>query len=72
MIVSRKHKIKLHEKYFQAVLSGKKTFEVRSNHDRDYQPGDIVIMQEVDYRGEYVKPERFIKATIVTCIPARE
>ena len=35
------HKIKIKKKYYDAVLSGEKTFEIRKN-DRDYQVGDII------------------------------
>ena len=35
------HNIKIKKKYYDAVLSGEKTFEIRKN-DRDYQVGDII------------------------------
>lgn len=41
------HAIKIKEKYFKAVLSGEKTFEIRKN-DRDYQVGDIIHFVPVD------------------------
>jgi len=40
-----KHELKTLRKYFIAVGSGDKTFEVRKN-DRDYKIGDILILQE--------------------------
>lgn len=41
------HAIKIKEVYFKAVLSGKKTFEIRKN-DRNYQVGDIIHFVPVD------------------------
>lgn len=39
------HEIKIESRYFEAVLSGNKTFEVRLD-DRDYNVDDIVILHE--------------------------
>lgn len=41
------HAIKIKKKYFKAVLSGEKNFEIRKN-DRDYQVGDIIHFVPVD------------------------
>lgn len=41
------HAIKIKEKYFKAVLSGEKTFEIRKN-DRDYKVGDIIRFVPID------------------------
>ena len=41
------HAIKIKEMYFNAVLSGEKTFEIRKN-DRDYKVGDIIHFVPVD------------------------
>ena len=40
-----KHNLKILPEYFDAIVSGKKTFEVRFN-DRDYQVDDILLLQE--------------------------
>ena len=40
------HKLKTLPEYFEAVLSGKKTFEIRENTDRDFRCGDKIILQE--------------------------
>lgn len=42
-----KHELKILPKYFNRVLDGSKTFEVRNN-DRDFQAGDTVLLQEYD------------------------
>lgn len=35
------HEIKIKEDYFNAILRGEKTFELRKN-DRDYKVGDLI------------------------------
>ena len=40
-----RHYLKILPEYFDAVLSGKKTFEVRYN-DRDFKEGDLLILEE--------------------------
>lgn len=52
------HDKKLIQPYFDAVLSGSKTFEIRKN-DCNYQVGDLLILHEFDkktnqYEGAYV------------------
>ncbi len=39
------HAIKIQPQYFDAVISGKKQFEIRKN-DRDYQEGDYLALNE--------------------------
>lgn len=39
------HELKIMPEYYEAVVSGKKTFEIRYN-DRDYNVGDLLILQE--------------------------
>lgn len=46
------HYLKLVQPFFFDVLSGNKTFEIRRN-DRDYQVGDLVILQEYDMKGHF-------------------
>ena len=41
------HVVKCKHTYFEQVVTGAKKFEVRNN-DRNYQPGDIFIMQEIE------------------------
>lgn len=37
------HELKILPCYFDAVLSGRKTFEIRDNCDRGFQAGDTVM-----------------------------
>ena len=39
------HKLKIMSKYYEAILLGKKTFEVRKD-DRPYSEGDALLLQE--------------------------
>ena len=65
------HELKIWPQYYQAVASGKKTFEVREN-DRGFQAGDTVTLLEYDPDApvpfKYVKsPE--LKFTIGYVLP---
>lgn len=48
------HYIKILPEYFNAVATGRKSFEVRCN-DRKYTVGDRLIMQEVDEHGRLLR-----------------
>jgi len=39
------HELKTYDKYFDDIVNGNKTFEVREN-DRDFKVGDILILCE--------------------------
>lgn len=41
------HELKIYPRYFNAILDGKKGFEIRYN-DRNYHVGDTVILKEWD------------------------
>ena len=45
------HELKLETKYFDDIVSGRKTFELRKN-DRDYKVGDLLFLNEIAI-GEY-------------------
>ena len=42
---NKKHELKCWPQYFQAVVLGKKTFEIRLD-DRDFRVGDMAILKE--------------------------
>lgn len=44
------HELKCVEPYFQHVLDGDKTFELRNN-DRGFQKGDLLLLREMSERG---------------------
>ena len=55
------HYLKTWPEFFQAMKSGKKTFELRKN-DRDYEVGDTLVLQEYEpiegcYTGFELKRE---------------
>lgn len=45
------HDLKCWPQYFEAILQGKKTFEVRYN-DRGYEEGDTLLLQEYDMKED--------------------
>lgn len=45
--MSTEHKLKTWARYWDAVASGEKTFEVRKN-DRAFQTGDILALEKYD------------------------
>lgn len=52
----REHILKILPEYYDAVVQGEKTFEIRKN-DRDYRIGDWVKMLEYDgekFTGKFV------------------
>lgn len=47
------HALKILPSYFEDVVSGKKTFEIRKN-DRDYKVGDLLALNEYTETEEYI------------------
>ncbi len=45
------HAVKIVPRYFDAVISGEKTFEVRKN-DRPFQVGDLLALNEYDVENK--------------------
>lgn len=46
------HELKILPKYFNDVVSGKKTFELRKN-DREFQVGDVLLLKEFNLNKKY-------------------
>jgi hypothetical protein len=46
------HDLKVWPPYFDRILDGSKTFEIRRN-DRDYQPGELLRLSEYNPDGDH-------------------
>lgn len=44
------HELKIYPDFFQAVISGEKTFEIRKN-DRQFKVGDMLALNEYDWNS---------------------
>jgi ASC-1-like (ASCH) protein len=68
------HTLKTEEHYFDAIMAGDKTFEIRYNGDRGFQKGDIVILQKL--RGGVVtvvtEGKLLVRITYVTAFKQQE
>lgn len=54
---TKEHELKILPEYYEAVLSGKKKFEIRKN-DRNFKEGDMVKLREFkdgEYTGNFIK-----------------
>jgi ASC-1-like (ASCH) protein len=49
------HHLKCWPSYFEAVMMGDKTFEIRKN-DRDFKVGDTIILHHHDPGGDVSEP----------------
>lgn len=64
--IHRFHFLKTWPEYYRAVVTGKKTFELRRN-DRNYRAGDIVILREYDpASGQFTGDEISFRISYVT------
>lgn len=61
------HKLKSWPQFFELILSGKKTHELRRNDDQEFRVGDILTLQEFDPRtNSYTGRELSVKITYIT------
>ena len=58
------HNLKTWMPFYQDVIDGRKTFELRKN-DRDYQVGDTLTLIEVDPTNELAPTGRQINKEVV-------
>lgn len=58
------HDLKIESAFFEAVLSGDKTFEVRNNRDRGFQKGDTITLYELSKISPALNTGRKINAVI--------
>jgi ASC-1-like (ASCH) protein len=61
---------KVYQEYFEAIVKGEKTFEVRIEDDCHFEEGDILILKEIDDKGEFTGRE--IKKKIGTIFRTKE
>lgn len=50
----KEHKLKIRSDYLFNIIARKKTSDVRFN-DRDFQPGDEVLLYEIEADGQMAK-----------------
>ena len=62
------HELKILPVYFEAVVIGVKTFEIRNNTDRDFQKGDMVTLKEVlaTDPSKFTGREQLVRISYVT------
>lgn len=58
------HALKTEPEYFEAVLDGSKTFEVRKN-DRGFRVGDYLALNEIDDFGKYTRRSILLRITYI-------
>lgn len=58
------HDLKIEKTFFEAVICGDKTFEIRNNRDRGFQKGDTITLLEKSDIGTSLLTGRKIKARI--------
>lgn len=52
------HRLKILRPYYNAVIEGRKTFEIRDNHGRGFNTGDSVLLDEI-YADEDIMPGKW-------------
>jgi len=66
-----KHELKIEAPYYQAIVDGKKTFEIRFN-DRGYNAGDTVVLQPLTELKTYNSSKPKLRATIGYVTPYQQ
>lgn len=66
------HELKIQPEYFDAVLKGKKTFEIRKN-DRNFKEGDLLLLREFDpVSAQYTEQEVMKQICYITSFAQRK
>ncbi|GMQ56769.1 DUF3850 domain-containing protein [Vallitalea sediminicola] len=58
------HNLKIKGNYIKAIIYGNKTFEVRKD-DRNFNIGDILILNEINTKGLYTGFNIKVKVTYI-------
>lgn len=58
------HELKIRPKFFEAVISGKKTFEIRKN-DRNFKVGDCILLKEYGKKSGFTGRNAMFDITYV-------
>ncbi|MCI8604961.1 MAG: DUF3850 domain-containing protein [Ruminiclostridium sp.] len=58
------HKLKIRPKFFKAVISGEKTFEIRRN-DRNFKVGDRIELKEYSKKSGFTGRSAMFDITYV-------
>ncbi|KIN37585.1 ASCH/PUA domain-containing protein [Bacillus subtilis] len=61
--MSVRHHLKILPEYFEAVIDGRKTFEIR-NDDRGFKEGDILCLNE--WQGEFTGRSIDVQVTYIS------
>jgi len=62
-----KHELKSWPAFFEAILAGEKTHELRRSDDRTFNVGDVLLLREFDPNfNRYTGRELRVKVTYVT------
>lgn len=67
----REHELKCWPEFFQAVLDGRKTFEIRRD-DRGFGAGDVLLLRECSVEGHYSGRRLTRTVSYVTSFQQRE
>ncbi len=61
------YKVKSWSAFFQAIKRGDKLHDLRDKRDRNYQVGDVLVLQEyLPFEGQYTGDEVRVKITYIT------
>jgi hypothetical protein len=61
------HEVKSWPQYFQPMLDGIKTHDMRNKLDRDYKVGDLMLLKEFDpFKGLYTGRQQLFEITYIT------
>lgn len=67
------HSLKVWPAYYEAIIDGRKAFEIRNNSDRGFQAGDIVTLRETLDKGiGFSGRELKVEITYVTNFAQKE